>query len=316
MNFYNVCDLVLSSNIPIVELLPATSHQPDCHFYFYETHDYDFAPHHWIHIWDFPDGSSWLRIAKTQAGFVLRFPELADFLLSSDAQKVECYSHANIPIDTIKHLLLDQVIPLLLNQRGKFVLHAGAVVLPGGAIAFLGASGFGKSTLTASFSQQGFPMLTDECVLLEEKNGEMLVIPSYPGLRLWPENVAALLSQEIELSEVAHYSSKKRLGWDTGHLNYSNMRVPLCRLYVLSDPDAELDSLEVRIEPLSPHRAYMEIFKHTFHLDITDHQRLAKEMSELSRLTELGLVYQLTYPRELTLLPQVREKILQHVNYL
>ena len=313
MMFYNFCDLVIESNIPLTELLPVKSNRPDCNFQFFPTPDYSFVPNKWIHNWELSNGESWLQIAKTAAGFVLRFPALADFLLSPDAKNIQCYPTGNTPLETIKHLLLDQVLPLVLNHHGKLVLHAGAVVLSEGAVAFLGASGFGKSTLTVSFSQQGFPLLTDDCVLLEEKDGQILVIPSYPGLRLWPENAAALLADEVALSDVAHYSSKKRLGWDTGHLNFTNDSVPLRRLYVLANPEEQTDSSEIQITALSPHAAYMEIFKHTFHLDITDFQRLAGEMSELSRLVTLGLVYQLSYPRDLALLPKVREIILNDV---
>lgn len=313
MMFYNVCDLILASNIPLIELLPVESQKSDCNFQFFATHNYSFEPQTWIQTWELPDQENWLNIAKTATGYLLRFPNFADFLVLSDGTTVQCYPVTDMPLETIKHLLLDQVIPLILNHRGKLVLHAGAVVLPEGAIAFLGASGFGKSTLTASLSQQGFPLLTDDCVLLKDVDEKILVIPSYPGLRLWPENAAALLSEEIELTNVAHYSSKRRLGWDTGHLNFTDEAVALRRLYVLSNPEEEIAPQEICITTLPPRDAYIEIFKHTFHLDITDYHRLAGEMSELSRLVTLGLVRKLSYPRELSLLPQVHEKILADV---
>ena len=313
MMFYNVCGLVIGSNIPLSELLPVASKKSVCDFQFLPLTNYSFASHHWIHNWQLPDGKTWLRVAKTEAGFVLHFPAFADFFLSPDAKNIQCYPAEDTPLETIRHLLLDQVIPLVLNHQGKLVLHAGAVVLPEGAVAFLGASGFGKSTLTASFSQQGFPLLTDDCVLLEEKDGQILVVPSYPSLRLWPENAAALLADEVRLSDVTHYSSKKRLGWDTGQLNFTNDAVPLRRLYLLANPEEQTDSSEIQITLLSPRNAFIEVLRHTFHLDVTDMQRLAREMSELSHLVTLGLVYKLSYPRELALLPKVQEMILNDV---
>ena len=313
MMFYNICGLIIGSNIPLIELLSVESNKSDCNFQYRPTDNYTFAAHNWIQNWELPNDENWLQISKTPTGFVLRFPELADFLLSDDAKNIHCHPAGDTPLETIRQLLLDQVIPLVLNHYGKHVLHAGAVVLPVGAIAFLGASGVGKSTLTASFSQQGFPLLTDDCVLLEKKDDQIFVVPSYPGLRLWPDNAAALLSDEVKLSAVAHYSSKKRFGWDTGHLNFTDDPVPLRRLYVLANPEEQTDAAEIQISSLSPHAAYMEIFKHTFHLDISDHQRLAGEMSTLSHLVTLGLIYKLSYPRELSLLPKVREVILNDV---
>ncbi|HKS96499.1 MAG TPA: hypothetical protein VJV74_10250, partial [Terriglobia bacterium] len=125
---------------------------------------------------------------------------------------MRCRPRKAIPLDTVRHLFLDQVFPLLLSKRGRLVLHASAVLIPGGAIAFLGETGQGKSTLASSFSQRGFPFLTDDCLLLEEKGGQLVGIPSYPGLRLWPKTVAALFAEEPPVSRVAHYTTKKRLG--------------------------------------------------------------------------------------------------------
>jgi len=44
-------------------------------------------------------------------------------------------------------------------------------------IAFLGETGQGKSTIAASLGRQGFPVVTDDCLVVEEKEDEILGIP-------------------------------------------------------------------------------------------------------------------------------------------
>ena len=56
--------------------------------------------------------------------------------------------------------------------------YASAVVLDGGAVAFLGGNGFGKSTLTTAFLGRGYPMLAGSLLAFREKGCEIL---AYPG---------------------------------------------------------------------------------------------------------------------------------------
>src|SRR5262249_25236419 len=57
--------------------------------------------------------------------------------------------------------ILGPALAVLLRQRGLLVLHASAVQVAHGAIAFLASSGGGKSTLAASFYTRGHAVVTD-----------------------------------------------------------------------------------------------------------------------------------------------------------
>jgi hypothetical protein len=66
-------------------------------------------------------------------------------------------------------LLVANALPAVLWQRGRFVLHAAGVVLPGmtAAIALAGLSGSGKSSLARSLVARGARLLGDDGVALE-----------------------------------------------------------------------------------------------------------------------------------------------------
>ena len=205
MFIYKVWDFAIGSNVPLPEL-PECNGPAEWCFELLESRG--FAPNcEWFHEWNLPDGSVWLYFGRQDSGYVLRFPGIADFLVNRRAQGVRCYPSPGVPPESIRHLFLDQVLPLVVNGPGKLVVHASAVASPYGAIAFLGRTGYGKSTLAASFSRRGFPMMTDDCLLLEEDKGRLFAVPSYPGLRLWPETVSELFALPPELSPVAHYST-------------------------------------------------------------------------------------------------------------
>lgn len=308
---YQFFGLILRSNVPLPELVPANGQEPECTFQLLPVAQCGPASGPWFHHWRLPNGTIWLSCAKQGPSYWLHFPALADFLVSASGKEIRCFPDTETPMETIRHLFLDQVVPRVLSQQGRLVLHASAVAAPEGAIAFLGESGQGKSTLCASFCESGYPLLADDCLLTTEVRGRFFGVPSYPGLRLWPDVAAALLGQEApDLAPVAHYTEKKRLGPSSGPLPFCTESVPLARLYLLASSDEATLPPSITLVPLSRREAFLELVRHTYRLDITDREHLRKDFERLSRLTAAPLFRRLTIPRDLALLPAVRAAIL------
>jgi hypothetical protein len=248
--------------------------------------------------------------ARVASGYLLRFADLADFCVSDNGSEITCAPAPGTPGETIRHLLLDQVMPLALSHRGEFVLHAGAVATPAGAVAFLGHTGQGKSTLSASLVLEGGELLSDDCLVLRERGEEILAVPSYPGLRLWPA-MAAELFDGSGVGPVAHYTLKQRISGQNGRLRYRAECVPLRRLYVLEEPRGGRrrrgDGVEITRLPLPA--AFAQLLPCVFRLDITDSRRLREEFAGLARLARRMAVCRLAFPRQLTSLPAVRAAI-------
>ena len=309
-NPYRVSGLILESSVPLPELTPADGEEPECRFGITAARAPGPAPLRWFHEWRLPDGRLWLGFARRRSGFLLRFPGLADFLVSADGKDIRCHARTAIPPETIRHLFLDQVLPLVLSQRGRLVLHASAIQAAGGAIAFLGVTGEGKSTLSATFWRQGFPLLTDDCLLLENAGGELMGTPSYPGLRLWPDVFDALFECEPARGPVAHYTAKRRLGLESVRLPFCSDSVPLRRLYILAPPSKPGHPNAVTITPLAPRDTFIELVKYAFCLDIADRGRLRSGFALLGRVASSRPVCRLAFSRDFSLLPVVREAIL------
>jgi hypothetical protein len=322
---YRICDLALASNIPLPELTPAETLRAECKFELLPPGPPapgDFA---WFHQWlsDDSDGETadgthdeskrvWAYFARTNDGYLLRFPSCGDFLLSADAAEIRFCPLPGTPDVTIRHLLLDQVIPLVLSRRGRVVLHASAVQTAHGVIAFAGKSGQGKSTLAASFAQNGCALLSDDCLVLRREKGRWIALPSYPGVRLWPSAANELLqdrlSQKDTLTvEVAHYTSKRRVS-ESEVLPFAKSPGPVRRLFVLAD-----DTPTSALQRLPAARAFMALIESAYNLDITDTAFLRRQFEALGQLTEDVPAYAIHYPREFASLPALRQTILSHL---
>ncbi|MCB0153671.1 MAG: hypothetical protein KDJ52_25920 [Anaerolineae bacterium] len=293
------------------ELVEVKDKKPEYIFRYQTARGPEYQSNGWSPLWYSADGKILLSVSKLDSKFVLRFPGLADFIVSAVHKEICYYSYWDTPIETIRHLFLDQVLPLVLSLKGKQVFHASAILTSNGAIAFLGQAGWGKSTLAASFRQQGIPGLTDDLLLLEEKGGRPVCFPSYPGLRLWDDSILALFGYEPVPTTVAHYTTKKRLTLNDDHLNYFTEPLPLTRMYVLTDPETIEYPGAVTITPISTRDAFVELFKYTFRLDITNRKSITQEFERLSQLASLLPIYRLTYPRDMSFLPIVRKAILE-----
>lgn len=308
-NTYTICGLSIESDIPLPELSTNNgSRETD---YRFEAFTPGNAPScRWLHHYTLSNMKPWLSLAGEDSNYHLRFPELAHFHVSTLAKTIRCYPMPGIPLTTITHLFLDIVIPLVLSQKAGLVLHGSAVLISGQMIAFLGETGQGKSTIAASLGQQGFPVVTDDCLVVEEKGNQLLGIPLYPSLRLWPEALSALFGDVPKLRRVAHYTDKKHLGMGEDLLRFSPAAKPLHRIYILTRHSETENRHNITIDPLSPRDAFMALIKHPYRLEIGIRDRLRKEFDVLGRVVNSLVVCALNYPRDYALLPNVCEAIL------
>ena len=311
---YRICDLVLTSNTLLPELAPANTLGAKCRFELLPAGNASADDVDWFHHWTIEeDGEAeagkeaWLRFGRIAGGYLLRFLSYGDFFVSADTLKIQCRPLPGTPEVTVRHLLLDQVIPLVLSRRERIVLHASAVLTRHGVIAFVGKTRQGKSTLAASFAREGCALVSDDCLVLRAEQGGWTAIPSYPGVRLWPSTVGEVLGEDARTRDVAHYTVKRRLD-DTAVLPYASGPATLGRLFFLAD-----DASEVSLERLSPGRTVMTLVEFAYNLDIKDASFLRRQFDTVVRLTGEVPADAVHYPREFAALPAVREAILRHL---
>jgi hypothetical protein len=303
--FYAAYGAVLSSTEPLPELTSYTHAEPDLLI----TCTNESAAGdkwRWVGASD-PSSGSWLAVASGPGGYRLVFDGGGEFIVSVDDRRIISMTRS-ADADTIRHLLIDQVVPLVLAHRGRLVLHASAVETPAGAVALLGPAGAGKSTLTASFGVHGARLLADDALVVDDGGDEWLARPAYAGVRVWPD-VAAVLHAGGGSPRVAPYTDKRRVGPDEG-LAFCPEPVRLTRIYVL-----DLEAVErITIAPLSGREAMIAVVGQTFTLDASDTARAARQLDRAHALCRDVAIRRLQYPRRFDVLPDVRAAIVADAN--
>jgi hypothetical protein len=113
----------------------------------------------------------------------IRAAGLATFLLAADGATLACATAGDRPCDW-RRLLDELALPCASLLCGNEALHGGAVAFDGGAVALLAPSGGGKSTLCAALLEHGGTLLSDDVVVLADRDGRVVAEPGAPALKL------------------------------------------------------------------------------------------------------------------------------------
>jgi hypothetical protein len=241
------------------------------------------------------DDKLWPICERLGTGYAFRFARLATFAVDGTGSHVRLMEAAPVPFTTISHLLIDQVLPLVFTMRGRHMLHAAAVGLPGGVCAFLGASGAGKSTLAAACHAEGHPVLTDDCAAVAIRGAAAVIEGLYPGLRLWTDTLAQFEFEARMLSRVAHDSDKYQV-----HLPLSSVTEQrLTRIYVLHRTDPRFSPASL-VSPLPYRERFLAIVQALFHVDDHDAAALKRQFEFVERVVSTIPVQRLHVPDDLT----------------
>ena len=261
-----------------------------------------------FHRFVFADGTVWTEFYRSDVDYLLRFPGLADFEVSGDGTSVTAYPAETTDGVTVEHLYINQVLPLALSRQGRPSFHASVVTAPGGAIAFLGKTGMGKSTLAASFALEGAQFLTDDSLLIDETADGCLALPSHASLRLWADSVDALVGDSTKRAARVSYSTKARLLAGDA-LCHREEPLPLLAAFLLKMEGAS----DITIRVLEGAERQMAWVNNSFLLDIEDHLLLAEHFDWTHRIAEAIPTFALDYPRDYGMLPEVRDALSKHI---
>ena len=219
-------------------------------------------------------------------GCFIRFGPFTDAHASPD--RIRLVPRGYVTRATLRHILLDQVLPLSLAASGEIVLHAAAVSCEDHTIVVCGPAGVGKSTLAAALCRLGHSVLADDGVLVRQIQG-VTATGSYADLRLWPASAAALGFSDVV--PVGAGSSKVRVRHVAPSSTTSR---PIDRVYVLAR------GAELQFERLEGQRALTALVANAFRSDLGDARALEHQLAALQQLAGSSAVWRLTLPDDLS----------------
>jgi hypothetical protein len=197
----------------------------------------------------------------------------------------------------LRTVILGPALGTLLYQRGWLPLHASSVATSGGAVAFVGEKGEGKSTMAAAMYARGHSLIADDVTAIEVADtGQPTVYPAYPQLRLWP---AAAASLGDDLDGLPHLDSLSDKRGRHALREFSLIPRPLRRVYVLSRDETP------RIEQLGPQEALMELVRYTYGRRLLQTVRSSKHFLKCAGVVNNVSVRRLRRPHSFAALSEV-----------
>jgi hypothetical protein len=253
------------------------------------------------------NGKGWCRRGRTRDGLTyLLWPGLFEFVVSADGRRVAGRPLADASPEAFRTYLLSQVISFALLGQGIESLHATVLEVEGGAVAFLGDCGYGKSTLAAAFLGAGHRLLTDDLLVAKPNPDGVLAFPGPPRIKLFPEPARCFLG-DVSGPSMNGLTPKQVIPLGPGQ-SVSAPR-PLRAFYVLRPPADQSRRSRVTVRRLSPRHAVLRLLANTFNAAVRDPARLARQFAAASLLATTVPVKSLSYPRDLSQLPFVVEAV-------
>lgn len=251
------------------------------------------------------DGESLGYLYRAPEGEILRFTGVGDFLVLSD--RIEGFS-PDWSNGLAELRFLGPVLSYWFESRGLSTFHASAVVVEGRAIAFMSRHGGGKSGLAAGMIAAGASLLTDDLLVLEERGGLWEARPSYPQMRMWPDEAEHFLGNYTNLPRVQRDSEKRNVVVGEGGLgSFCDASTPLACIYLATRMEGEA----VAIQPVSRGEALIELVRHSFSPRLMAAAGLQPaRLDRLARLVRNVPVRRLLYPSGFERLAEVAGRIL------
>ncbi|WP_271079229.1 hypothetical protein [Aurantiacibacter sp. MUD61] len=245
--------------------------------------------------WLTPAGDVAAEFHRSDRGYLLRFPDQADFAIADGLEAITCFPTPDTDERTIASLYANSVRPVVGNHAGEFNLHGSAVMIGGKALAIMGFSRRGKTTLAGALAKAGHPFLTEDVLALTPDGSNYSVAPQRPVLRVF-DDTAAYLS-----GEVASARGEKSELAESADVPAAKDAAPLGAICLLGQGDVE----QVTISRCDPAVALAEIMQHSFVLDVEDRARLSAHFERLAALANAVPCHHLDYPRDFARLPAV-----------
>lgn len=201
----------------------------------------------------------------------------------------------------IRLYLLGRAFGALLHQRGLLVLHGSAVAIDGGTVAFLGSSGSGKSTVAASLNAKGYPIVSDDLVVIDASGTVPIVYPAFPQLKLWPD-VAEHLGYNVDAMPYISPRETKRAAIESS--NFSIDPIPLRRIYLLDEGDS------IRIRRLEQQEAMIELVRYSYAFrSLNFGANLSSHFLQCSRVAKEIPISRVARPLDLTFLHKFAQAV-------
>ena len=135
------------------------------------------------------DGIGTLSVYPQTNGYLLYFFKGGLVQITADDSHIQGY----VTVDLLRYgRLYDLIFTSLssfMRRRGYYLIHAAAAVHGTTASIFVGPPGCGKSTTVLNLALNGWQILSNDTLLLQERAGDIYALPTPGGFSIRPQSV-------------------------------------------------------------------------------------------------------------------------------
>ncbi|MGI8457567.1 MAG: hypothetical protein ACR2LI_05595 [Propionibacteriaceae bacterium] len=106
-------------------------------------------------------------VQRLDSSYLLRFYDVCEFAITADLHDVVVHPFRGMEPGMDAVMTAGGLMAFILGRQGHTVLHASAVDLGPGAVAFIGQSGMGKSTMATLMCADGGRLITDDVLRID-----------------------------------------------------------------------------------------------------------------------------------------------------
>jgi hypothetical protein len=253
------------------------------------------------------DGTVLYSLVRDQDRCVLRYPGLCEFVGDPILSDVTVHLHPGVDPGLVRVLAAGALIAIHLRLRHELVLHASAVRVDGRALAFVGASGMGKSTLAAALCREGHELVSDDVLRVDLT--DPAVVRAHPGstetrLRLSARHLADTAPPDTVRPTADGRLAVRPAAWSTAPL-------PLLAC-VVPRPSHRAEE-DVAVERLPPVASLMRLSQFPRIVGWIDPISTAADFQALGDLIERVPVFEARIPWGLPFAPGVLDRLIEAV---
>ncbi|MEO8481883.1 MAG: hypothetical protein ABI634_06710 [Acidobacteriota bacterium] len=248
-----------------------------------------------VHVWRDDERASFAEAAIHQDGYRLEWRGIGTVVFSPGSLRVRLWPAPGVDADAATAALLHVAQPAILQALGYQTLHASAVRLATGVVAFCGVSGAGKSTLAFALGRSpGMSQMADDALVLEIAREAILAQPLPYRARLRSES-------RTFFNGVASHTRDRQP---------DSAPAPLLAVFALTQSQ---QSQPIELRRIGAPQAFSALLTHAHCFDESDRAGVTSMVQAYLAMADAVPVYALAYPKDFAHIRDVQMRVLEAV---
>lgn len=246
------------------------------------------------------------RLYRIAGGYRLVYEDTGTYDVLDSGTSLVWYALDGAPEALVHGDIQGRVMALALHASGSYCLHASAVAVAGGAIAFMAPKFHGKSTTAFALVRAGARLVTDDTLAITP-GVEPRVRPGIQTVRLREDSAIA---NQVDRGRRPVVLDKYLVGDLPDHQVISDS-LPLAALYLLSPVVANDGGAAVVRTRLSATHSALSLLAHAKLGSLLGGAESRVLLERASAITAVVPVYRLAVTRDFERLPEVVDQLLE-----